>query len=112
VATDRTIPNLENATPTYLIDEIARMRVEAARLKFLDGIYKQALEARITDEQKSGEVSIEGLSSLGNYRVQTQERIDSDAVKEYFKDKPEELKKVMKVIEFKVLSTVPKVTEV
>lgn len=34
---DKTIPNLENATPGFLIDEIARMRVEAARLKLFSG---------------------------------------------------------------------------
>jgi len=104
---DKTIPNLENATPGFLVDEIEKLRVEQARCKYLEGIYKQALEARVTPEQKSGAQTILGAASIGTYRMQTQERIDTEAVKEYFKDKPEELRKLMKVIEFPVLSTGP-----
>ena len=106
----QTIPNLENATPGFLVDEIAKIRVEAARLKFLEGVYKQALEARVSPEQKKGTAIIEGTYAVASYRHQLQERIDTDAVKEYFKDKPEELRKVMKVIEFDVLSTKAKVS--
>jgi len=109
----QSIPNLENATPGFLVDEIAKIRVESSRLKFLEGVYKQALMARITPEQKSGSAGIEGTYAFATYRTQKQERVDIDAVKEYFKDQPEELRKVMKVIEFDVLSTTPKVnTEV
>ncbi len=109
---DKTVPNLENATPGFLLDEIARMRVEAARLKFLDGVYKQALDARITDEQKLNGALIEGDKNTGSYTTSYQERVDVEAVKEYFKDQPEELKKVMKLIEVKTLRTNPKVTDV
>jgi len=104
---DKTIPNLENATPGFLVDEIERLRLEQARAKYLEGIYKQALDARVTPEQKAGTQFIQGTNAIGNYRWQKQERVDTDAVKEYFKDQPEELKKVMKVIEFPVLTTNP-----
>jgi len=102
---DRTIPNLENATPSFLLDEIARMRVEASRLKFLDGVYKQALEARLTEDELTKGKMIEGSRYTGTYSTQTQERVDTEAVKEYFKDKPEELAKVMRIISFKTLTT-------
>lgn len=105
----QTIPNLENATPGFLVDEIAKIRTEQSRLKFLEGVYKQALQARITDAQKSGAEGIEGTYAFATYRKQTQERVDTDAVKAYFADQPEELKKVMKVIEFDVLTTTAKV---
>src|SRR4051812_23850724 len=106
----QTIPNLENATPGFLVDEIAKIRVEQSRLKFLEGVYKQALQARITPEQKGGSAIIEGSYACGSYRHQFQERVDTDAVKTYFKDQPEELRKVMKVIEFDVLETKAKVS--
>jgi len=109
---DKTVPNLENATPGFLMDEIARMRVEAARLKFLDGVYKQALEARATGEQLSGAVAVEGEKFFGTRKKMTQERIDTDAVKELLKDRPEDLKKVMKVIEFWQWNTTAKVGDV
>ncbi len=106
----QTIPNLENATPGFLVDEIGKIRVEAARLKFLEGVYKQALEARVSSTQKNGDAIIEGDSYVASYRNQTQERIDSESVKEYFKEDPEGLKKVVKIITFDVLSTKAKVS--
>lgn len=105
---DKTIPDLTNATPGFLLDEIARMRVETARLKFLDGVYKQALEARCTEEELAGK-AIEGEKVFGSREMVTQERIDGDAVKAYFVDKPEELAKVMKVISFAQWKTINKV---
>jgi hypothetical protein len=105
---DKSVPNLENATPEFLIDEIGRMRVEAARLKFLDGIYKQALEARCTKEQLSGTTFITGERFLGDYVTKTSERIDTDAVREHFKDDPETLKRLIKIISYKQLNTKPK----
>src|SRR5260370_25918993 len=104
---DKSIPNLDNATPMSLVDEIGRMRMEAARLKFLDGLYKQALEARISKQQLEGTALISGTHFVGKYKEVTQERIDGEAVKEYFKDDPKTLRKLMKPITFKQLSTDP-----
>lgn len=109
---DKTIPNLENATPGFLIDEIERIRTEASRLKFLENVYKQALDARVSPEQRAGNALIEGSVSLGSYTQQTQERIDPDAVKEYLKNDPEGLKQVTKKIEFAVLTTKPRIIAV
>lgn len=109
---DKSIPNLENATPGFLVDEIGRIRVETARLKFLDGVYKQALEARLSPEELSGDKLIEGTNYLGSRSKRVQERINTDAVKAHFENDPEGLKKVMKLIEFWQLDTKVKVTEV
>lgn len=105
---DKTIPNLENATTGYLIDEIARMRAESARLKFLDGVYKEAIKARATPDQLEKEEPFDGENSYGWFETRVQERIDSDAVREMFADQPEVLKKLIKVISFQQLTTKPK----
>ena len=109
---DKTIPNFENATPGFLVDELERIRTESSRLKFLEGVTKQALEARVTPEQKAGNQLIEGDKAIGSYDYGTQERVDPDAVKELLKDRPDELKQVMKVINITTLRTKPKVTQV
>lgn len=108
---DKTIPNLENATPGFLVDEIGRMRVESARLKFLDGVYKQALEARLSDDQKAGIALIEGERFIGSRIEQRQERVDTEAVKAYFADNPQLLAKMYKEIKFWMLDAKAKVTE-
>jgi hypothetical protein len=104
---DKTVPNLENATPSFLIDEIGRMRVEAARLQFLDGIYKSALKARVTDLQLNGGSFIKGEKFVGDYEQKTQERVDTAAVREHFKNDPEILAKLIKIVTFKQLNTKP-----
>jgi hypothetical protein len=105
---DRRIPDLSNATPAFLMDEIAKIRVEASRLKFLEGIYKQALEARCTPEQLSGALSIDGDAFLGRYEEVTAERISTELVREHFKDDPETLKKLVVVSTYKQLKALPK----
>jgi hypothetical protein len=107
--TTKIIPNLENATPSFLVDEIAKLRLEANRIKFLDGIYKNALRARASEQQLNGNEQIEGTEFIGSYENVTQERIDSDAVRAHFANDPEGLRKVMKIIEFPQFSTKPRV---
>lgn len=106
---DKTVPNLENATPGYLVDEIAKMRVQASRLKFLDGIYKNALQARINEQQLEGKEVITGEQFIGSFKQMTQERIDTEVVRAFFKNDPETLKRMIKIISFKQLDTSPKV---
>jgi len=107
MATDKTIPNLENATPGFLVDELGKIRAEASRLKFLEGIYKQALEARCTPTQLNGTKFIMGETFVGDWVEKTQERVDTNKVKEVFADKPEILAQLMKVITFKQLNIKP-----
>lgn len=119
---DRTVPDLANATPGFLLDEIATMRIEMARLKFLDGVYKQALDARLTPDQLEGKEPILGEKYKGQYRHTKQERIDADGARMYvegveqlLKDQPELLSKlqllrdaVFKSSAYKTLNTSPK----
>ena len=44
------MPNLGNATPEGLVDMLGKVREEMADLKKLEGIYKEALEARLVAE--------------------------------------------------------------
>jgi hypothetical protein len=104
---DRTVPNLDNATPASIIDELGGVRVEKKRLEFLEGIYKQALEARVTETQLKGFQPVQGEKYTGTYSVVTQERVDGDAVRAEFANNPEMLKKFIKVITFKQLGTKP-----
>lgn len=46
------MPNLENATPSGLIDMLGDVREQIADLKRLEGIYKTALEARLKKEEE------------------------------------------------------------
>jgi len=102
---DRSIPNLENATPEYLVDEIGRIRIEAARLKYLEGIFRQALEARCTKEHLDGGSLITGDRFIGHFENVTQERLDTQSVRDYFQNNPEILKELMKIVSFRQLKT-------
>lgn len=44
------LPNLENATPGFIIDELATIRAKKNLLKKLEDVYKVALDARTEDD--------------------------------------------------------------
>lgn len=88
---DIEMPNLENATPAFLIDEIGRLRAEQARAKKLEGVYKQALEARWTDEQSKGEEFIEGTNFIGDRVYISKRTLSVEKVQEELKDEPDRL---------------------
>src|SRR5436190_19384012 len=94
------VPDLSNATPTYLLDEIGRIRVEANRLKFIEGVFKDALRSRITTQQLEGVEPIVGERFVGYYEEITQSRIDTEAVREHFKNDPETLSSLCKQITY------------
>lgn len=108
VAEAKQVPDLTNATPTFLLDEIGRIRVEASRLKFMEGVYKDALRGRITNAQLHGEEPIVGEKYVGYYEDISQVRIDSDAVRGYFANDPETLQKLSKTISYPQLNVKPK----
>lgn len=102
------VPDLSNATPTYLLDEIGRIRVESNRLKFIETIFKDALRSRVTGTQLSGEDPIIGERYVGYYEDVTQSRIDADAVRAHFRNDPETLAKLCKTISYPQLNVKPK----
>ncbi len=71
------LPNLDNATPSFLVDELGSIRAEQKELKKREGYIKAALKARI----KPGEYSIEGEKYTAEIIEQAQMRIDTDGVK-------------------------------
>ncbi len=97
------IPNLDNATPGMLVDEIGDIRVAMSRLKKREGFYKQALIARLDE----GQTLIEGDKLYDGMLEETvQERLDTAKIRE---DMDEDwLRDHTKVIEFKTLRTTKK----
>jgi len=74
------IPNMDNLTPSGLIDLIAGERENKARAQFYEGIYRQRLDAT----RDPAQAVIEGEKFVGTYTVSQSERIDTDAVREAF----------------------------
>lgn len=77
MAPKRELPNLENATPGFLLDMIAVEREIQKEAKYLEGIYRQALDSRRDLSQSS----VESDAHVGEYAESTQERLDTDAIR-------------------------------
>jgi hypothetical protein len=78
MAPKRELPNLENATPGFLLDMIATERAIQKEAKYLEGVYRQALDSRRDLTAKS----VESDTHVGEYVESAQERLDSDAIRE------------------------------
>ena len=72
------MPNLANATPSFLIDEMGRLRAEIKKLEQMEGYYKEALKAQWPE----GEKSHEGENYLAERLYVVQSRLDSAKIKE------------------------------
>jgi len=99
------VPNLGNATPEGLIDMLGDVREQKKRLEFLEGVYKAALEARISEAQQTGSSPVMGETWLGQYSEVTQERISAEKVREVLKNEPTLLAKCFASTSFKMLKT-------
>jgi hypothetical protein len=75
---NRELPDLSNATPGFLLDQIAAQRQLQKDAKYLEGVYRQALDSRKDPEAKS----VESDLNVGEYVESAQERLDSDAIRE------------------------------
>lgn len=82
----RKVPDLSNATPSFLIDEIGKIRDQNKENKFYEGIYRKALDARLAKDQ----LIVEGDAFIGNFSTSVTERLDLDAVRSILT--PEQLK--------------------
>jgi hypothetical protein len=71
------LPNLSNATPTYLADEIGAMRKEKKRLETLEAFFMQALKARKGDDK-----IVKGEKFELEFQSITQYRLDNEKVRE------------------------------
>jgi hypothetical protein len=90
------IPDLSNATPEFLADELGKIRRVMKEAKQQEGFYKTALAARMEPGVAvNGEVYRAGLT------MQQQERLDTEAIK---RDMPADwIKRYTKTIEFQVV---------
>jgi hypothetical protein len=104
MATKRELPNLENATPAFLLDQIAIHREAQKEGKFWEGFYRNAFDARIAE----GQTSIESDNNVGEIVEVDQERIDTDKVKSSYSHADLLKYGFLKVISFKTLKIVPK----
>lgn len=78
------MPELGNATQEFLIDELGELGETIKALEKLQGVYKEALKARVEDLKP-------GLSYFGDsfemaYSEVTAERMDTEAVKKALGD--------------------------
>ncbi len=91
-------PDLANATPTYLVDELGSIREQLANLKKMEGFLKEALLAR-----SDGKIAIEGEIFVAAITDRSQQRLDTAGLKEEFG--PEWYEDHTKTIEFKEVRT-------
>lgn len=72
------VPNLANATDTFLVDEIARCSMMMSHLKKLQGTYKEALYAR----KGKGDQEIPGEMFKVMVKTAPRNAISADLVRE------------------------------
>ncbi len=77
MAKNNRMPNLDNATPMSLVDDLGETREKISALKKLEGIYKEALKARLDD----GQQTVDGDKFSALIEETTQSRLDQDKVK-------------------------------
>jgi hypothetical protein len=97
------VPNLDNATPGMLIDEIGVVREQMSSLKKTEGFLKQALTARLEE----GQTIVEGDNTHDGLIENTvQERLDTPKIREDMDD--EWIRDHTKVLEYKTIRTTRK----
>ena len=74
------LPNLSNATPGFLADELGRVREELKALKMLEGHYKEALVAAM--DGATG-VTVEGETFAAFMDTQERACLDTRKAKAY-----------------------------
>jgi hypothetical protein len=77
------LPNLNNATPSSIVDECAPLQAEYNRLDKLTKYYKVALKARLTDEYRIDPLTyqITGEKYAASISDQTSSRLDMDKLR-------------------------------
>ncbi len=96
------MPNLDNATPGSLVDDLGATRAESAKLKKREGFIKQALFARLDE----GQTLVEGEVFNAMIQDTVQERLDTAKIRETEDD--DWLADHTNVIEFKQIRTTKK----
>ena len=81
--TRQKMPNLNNATPSYIVDLCAPQVEEMNKLKKLTDYLKTGLKARLTPDLKIDPLTyeVEGEDYTAVISTQTQERVDVNKVR-------------------------------
>lgn len=85
--TKQELPNLANATPSFLIDEMGKLRAEIKKLQQLEGYYKEGLKARWPEDETSldGETYSCNKENVVQFRLNT-EMIRADMDEDWIRD--------------------------
>lgn len=112
----RELPNLGNATQEFLIDEIAKLRDEQKDLKWLEGVYAEAVKARFHDAEgrvtpltESNKAEMAGKVFAGTTHVLEIQYVEQSRMNtELFKaEQPEMYRKYVKTIDFNQFKFTP-----
>jgi hypothetical protein len=72
------MPNLDNATPGFIVDELGSVREEIKNLVKFEGYYKEALKARL----EPGQATVDGETFSALIVDTEQVRLDTARIKE------------------------------
>jgi len=87
------MPNLANATPSFLVDELGALKRQISDLEKTEAFLKEALKARLKDQR-----TVVGEQFTMIITTVTQERIDPNKVRELLT--PKQLEKVINAVTF------------
>ena len=94
------MPDLDNATPGFLVDELGAVREKIKDLQKYEGYYKEALKARL----EPGQATVDGEVFSALIDEVEQVRLDTTGIR---KDMDEEwIDKYSKLVEFITIKTV------
>lgn len=77
------MPNLANATPGFLVDELGEWRKKKKEAEKMEGFYKEAIKARLEPDQ----IYVEGENYELDITFQDRTDIDRDKLKEDYGEK-------------------------
>lgn len=83
MASKYTMPNLDNATPQYIIDESAKLSIIENYAKKLRAFYKEALNARKGEDAHS---TLDGETFTAVFSTVSTTRLDQALLKEKYPD--------------------------
>lgn len=93
------MPNLSNATPEFLVDELGAVRNQIKELKKREGFFKQALEARLEPDQ----AEVAGEVYTATITLTVSERLDTASIRDEMS--PEWINSHSKVSEYNTIRT-------
>ncbi len=78
------IPNLANATPGFLADELGKTRESMKALMRYEGICKEGLKGRAQTPTKGDPIEVQGRNFTATISEVSQSRIDTEKLKKTY----------------------------